>query len=338
MSFLKSCCEFFFPEETPFGTLCVNCETLVPGTLQTPNLLKVCCENSNLVDETSGTVCHNCGYVIPKSLSLSLGKEFYKTRDKGQHGHVDVLLSGHKRNLGTCIQPTFKHKTLCRTFIQNSSDNQYQQNYLNKKNLELLLPNVPEKFILKTTDEFNSLNLYKEENEEKNSYKGNRKRGLQAVCLYFAYHFFGEFIQKQDICKQLGIDSSVFSNGRKLYLELKRKNGNLRNYTSIVGQDDPSTVCHSVCVTCDIHPKDESIILLCFTSILKYKICPRNTSRSILYSVVYYYLLETNNQDKIPFIIEHGHIAVSTMKKIHKLIKEYEQIVLWGMKKMFKEK
>lgn len=341
----KPCCDVFFPKETEYGTVCVNCDVIIPSTFQ-PKVLKelyiekgklnACCDAFEPINEGYGTVCINCGKIVPKSISF--GKDIYMSRDKGQHGHVDVLLNGYNRTLGTSIKGSFKHKQLVRRFLESSSDNKNHQNYLNKRTLESLLPNVPEKFINKTTDEFNSLNLFKENKNEKNSFKGNRKKGLQAVCLYFSYQFFGEFIQKQDICEQLNIKPDVFSNGKKLYFELKRKNNKLRSYTKIVDEEDLNTVCHSVCVTCGIHQQHEHIILLCFTTILKYGICPRHTNRSVLYAVVYYFLKDTDRIDKIKHVEKNGFIAISTMKKIYKLIKQYEQIIIWGCKKISYEK
>lgn len=289
-----------------------------------------CCDSPDVVEASGSHVCCNCGLVYQEDRVFSDPPEF-QLRERQCASYSDnSFVSGYGSQLGTDIGHSKdpRHSGIKRRNTYQTNNNSQTQNYQNSLYLRNLVSksNVPEAIIIDTIDEFNRLN-YCTQNGKKNSFKGNKKHGLRAVCLFYAFQRHGIVRQVKEIENMLELKEGVFNSSHKEYKELTRKIRGDRSYSGFQFKHDITNLCHSICITCGVPPRFEKLVLAIYKSVERYKLCKRNTVNSVLYGIVFYFFTETRVD--ATQVIDNGYIAEATMKRISKEIKKYEKLVLF---------
>ncbi len=274
-----------------------------------------CCVERNLIETVQGLVCDMCGIC---DTQVHFGAHVFKTTDKQHHSYTVQNPEDQNKAmpLGTMIYGKKRQ--------YNHASNEQIQNWMNRLTLEnkLAFYNVSEKFISETLVEFNQINRTSfDPKKRKNSFKGRKKEGLIAVCLFMTFRRNHVERSMQAICEMTGVRKCDFSRSLKQYLEIKCKLENLTNYTSMIVCNE-NQLCESICNKFDLSFKSAKIIYALYKAYNSLKCSYRHTTMTKMYAMVYYFCLESGNNavyslDELHFVLgEQTDVALSTIDKV----------------------
>lgn len=190
---------------------------------------KQCCDNPEIM-ELEAVICINCGLVHDKLL-WDNNVNFNDKEDNQVRSSYEVA---GMQNYG--LSTTMKGNQRLNRLNKHNYFVSHKQRIVYELYQQIsAFENIPEKYINQAIQLFvnlTNLDNYHVKDAKRNIFKGQRRKGMIAVCIWLSFDYFQTPRNLEDICKLLEITKKIF------YKELGRYNEIMKtSHNSIYTED-----------------------------------------------------------------------------------------------------